>query len=258
MQKLTLQRPLRRGAKKLSRWSAGVVDGVTFKSVQFRPLGRLTFPQRRALVARLAAIHANVRCAHSQIEMARIVSAILNAPASRPGVVLEAGCFKGGSTAKLSIAAALAGRRLLVFDSFEGLPDHAEPHKRTLTGERIGFVRGLYAGAEEEVRANVSRFGDIGVCEFIKGWFSETMPRLTEAIAVAFIDVDLADSTRTCLRYIYPRLAPGGVLFSHDGNLPLCIEVFKDEEMWNEIGGPRPTIAGLGQDKLLVVTKPLM
>ena len=115
-----------------------------------------------------------------------------------------------------------------------------------MTGERIGFVRGLYAGAEEEVRANVARFGEIGVCEFIKGWFSDALPRLAEPVAVAFIDVDLAESTRTCLRYIYPRLVPGGVFLSHDGNLPLCIEVFRDERLWNDIGGPPPRSVAWG------------
>ena len=251
-----MRRALRHRVKRISRRSGRLIDRVTFKLQQFRPLGGLTYRQRRELIARVDTVHTNVTCAHSQAEMGRIISAILNTPATIPGVVLEAGCFKGGSTAKLSVAASLAGRRLLVFDSFEGLPDHAEPHKRTLTGERIGFVRGLYAGAEEEVRANVARFGEIGVCEFIKGWFSDALPRLAEPVAVAFIDVDLAESTRTCLRYIYPRLVPGGVLFSHDGNLPLCIEVFRDERLWNDIGGPPPMISGLGLDKLLVITKP--
>ena len=55
MQSVTLQCRLRRRAAKVTRWSARVVDRVNFMLAQFRPLGGLTFPQRRDLIARVAA-----------------------------------------------------------------------------------------------------------------------------------------------------------------------------------------------------------
>jgi O-methyltransferase len=88
------------------------------------------------------------------------------------------------------------------------------------------------------------------------GWFEDTMPSFTDAVAVGFIDVDLASSTRTCLEHLYPRLIPGGVLFSHDGHLPLCIEVIRDQALWRRIGGPAPTISGLRTQKLVAIRKP--
>jgi O-methyltransferase len=188
--------------------------------------------------------------------MARVVRTVLTIPPERTGCVVEAGCFKGGSTVKLSIACGLAGRRLVVFDSFEGLPLHREPHGQTIFGEQTRFVPGLYAGALEEVTSNVRRFGELAVCRFIKGWFNDTMPSFHEPVVAAFIDVDLAASTRTCLQYLYPLLIPGGVIFSHDGHLPLCMEVFGDRLLWAAIGGPPPVIAGLGTQKLIAITKP--
>src|SRR5690606_24245892 len=104
------------------------------------------------------------------------VGAILAMPPSTGGVVVEAGCFKGGSTAKLSLAAQTVGRRLVVFDSFAGLPDHGEAHGATIFGDVTDFYPGRYAGRLDEVRANVEAFGSLETCEFVEGWFDDTMP----------------------------------------------------------------------------------
>ena len=107
------------------------------------------------------------------------------------------------------------------------------------------------------MKRNVEQFGEIGSCEFVKGWFEDTLPSLNQPIAMAFIDVDLVSSTRTCLKYIYPRLIKGGTIFSHDGLLQRCNEVFGDAKFWVDVVGfPMPPMPGLGTDKLLQITKP--
>jgi O-methyltransferase len=107
------------------------------------------------------------------------------------------------------------------------------------------------------VRANVGRFGAIDVCEFVPGWFEDTLRRFRDPIAVAYVDVDLAASTRTCLQYLYPLLEPGGVILSHDGHLPLCLQVIRDDTFWKKsVGAPRPHIPGLDRRKLLRISKP--
>lgn len=230
-----------------------------------RPLTRLerssqgttTREQRRSLVTQIREAETALVCAHTPAEMARIISAILSTPPSVRGAIVEAGCFKGGSTAKLSLAARLAGRRLIVFDSFAGLPDHDEQHGRTIFGDQTNFYSGRYEGRLEEVQANVGRYGAADVCEWKAGWFEDTMPGFAEPVAVAFIDVDLASSTRTCLKHLYPRLVPGGSVFSHDGHLPLVLDVLRDDAFWrSELGVERPPIPGLGRQKLLQITKP--
>jgi O-methyltransferase len=175
------------------------------------------------------------------------------------GVMVEAGSFKGGSTAKLSLAAKLAGRRLFVFDSFEGLPNHDEPHGDTIFGEQTNFAPRSYCGALDEVIDNIRRFGELSVCEFRKGWFEDTMPDFLEPVAVAYIDVDLVSSTKTCLKYLYPLLVPGGAIFSQDGHLPLVTHAIGDAKFWEaEVGYPMPPIEGLGRKKLLRIEKPLI
>lgn len=219
--------------------------------------GEATRQQRRTLIERVRRADSQLVCAHTPGEMAQVISAILATPSSVKGCIVEAGCFKGGSTAKLSLAADLAGRRLVVFDSFAGLPDHDEPHGRTIFGDQTNFYSGRYAGRLEEVQANVRRFGAADVCDWVPGWFEDAMPGFREPIAVAFIDVDLVSSTRTCLMHLYPLLVPGGSIFSHDGHLPLVLDVFRDARFWQQVlGVHRPIIPGLGRRKLIQITKP--
>jgi O-methyltransferase len=212
--------------------------------------------QRMSIVRKAFLISLRVQCPHVQREVLSYCQTILSLPKDIPGVCVEAGCFKGGSTAKFSLAADLAGRELVVFDSFEGIPSNEEAHDKNIFGGKAGFPEGSYCGGLEEVKANVAKYGKIERCRFIKGWFDDTMPHFHEPIATAYIDVDLVSSTKTCIKYLYPLLAPGGVLYSQDGHLPLVIEVFDDDAFWeNEVGCKKPRMLGLGTSKLITVFK---
>jgi len=220
-----------------------------------RGVGRM---QALNIAKRFMRVHDHVDCAHTHAEMETIVRAVFAVPASVQGCIVEAGCFKGGSTAKLSIVAKMTDRKVFAFDSFEGLPDNVENHGLTIYGEMPNFLKGRYEGTLDEVKDNVRRFGEIEACEFVKGWFERSMPQFHQPIAVAFIDVDLVSSTKTCLQYLYPLLVPGGSIFSHDGHLPLCTEAMDDDEFWaHTIGFPKPAMPGLGTTKLLRITKPI-
>ena len=49
----------------------------------------------------------------------------------------------------------MAGRRLYLFDSFEGLPENEESHERSIFGRSVygWFGRGKYRGTLDEVGA---------------------------------------------------------------------------------------------------------
>ncbi len=216
------------------------------------------FLQRTGLVARFYYISGRVECAHWESEMLRAARAMLSLPASCPGCFVEAGCYKGGGTAKFSLIAKLAGRKLVVFDSFEGLPGNEEKHDKSILGHSVEgwFSGGKFRGGLEEVRANVEKYGAIEQCEFIKGWFNKTMPAFRQKVSLAYLDVDLAESTKDCLKYLYPLLSPGGVLISQDGDFPLVIAVFADDRFWREeVGCPKPASPDLGRRKLLKYVK---
>jgi O-methyltransferase len=213
-----------------------------------------SLPRRLVLIWRAYRISYSVDCPHMEGEMARVMSAILSVSRERKAVVVEAGSYKGGSASKLSRAARYAGRKFVVFDSFEGIPEHHEEHSKNIYGGDAYFPPGSYKGSLDEVRSNVARYGAVETCRFVKGWFDDTMPGFKEPVGVAYIDVDLESSTRTCIRYLFPLLVPGGVLFSQDGHLPWVINLLRDEKFWrDEVGAEPPRMEGLGKRKLVAI-----
>lgn len=212
----------------------------------------IPFMARLRFVLHIYSISFRVDCAHTQDEILAVATAVLKIPKEVEGVIIEAGCFKGGSTAKFSLLARLANRRLVAFDSFEGLPDNDESNQKSMFGEVPNFDQGKYLGSLQEVRQNIDRYGDLERCTFRKGWFDETMPSFSEKIVAGYIDVDLASSTKTCLKYLFPRLQRGGSLFSQDGHLPLVQEVLADDTFWvREVGCKKPHMEGLFKEKLV-------
>jgi len=216
----------------------------------------LPFTARARLLARLYAVSFGVESPHTQDEILEYVKTILSLPRDAGGLIVEAGCFKGSSTAKFSLAAEIADKELVVFDSFRGIPPNDEPHDKSRAGGPARFRAGQYRGSLEEVRSNVARFGRLERCRFIEGWFDDTMPAFLEPVRAAYIDVDLASSTRTCLKYLYPLVVPGGVLYSQDGHLPLVVDVLDDDEFWSrEVGCDKPRMIGLREKKLVRIVK---
>lgn len=227
-------------------------------SFLFERIPKISFIKKLLLVLRFFYISLVVKCAHNNVEMLTIARSIFLIPSSIKGVVIEAGSYKGGSTAKLSLVANTVGRKLVVFDSFQGIPSNKEvqTHNRN---KKIFFIlpEGIYKGSLNEVKKNIERYGAPGICMYKKGLFEQTMPKFHKQAAAIFLDVDLASSTRTCLKYLYPLLQPGGILFSHDGYFVSTANVFKDKKFWKkEIGITPPFIRGIGKQKLLKLIKP--
>jgi O-methyltransferase len=179
-----------------------------------------------------------------------IAAHIIGVPAQTDGCVIECGCYRGGSTVNLSLVAALVGRELHVFDSFEGLPTPpAGGAENIVHHERVTntYERGMYAASLEEVRENVRRCGDLSVCHFHKGWFEDTLEGLATPCATAFVDVDLRASLETCVRAIWPVMADGGALFVHEARHHEIAALFFDEGWWeHNIGARAPGLIGAG------------
>jgi hypothetical protein len=154
---------------------------------------------------------------------------ILETPPDVAGDVVECGTWKGGAAANLSLVCKITGRKLRIFDSFEGLP---EGH----LGDREAkyYKKGDYCGHLEEVRDNLGRFGAVECCEFHKGWFEETLPKLKSPVLLAFVDVDLESSLDTCVQYLWPNLIEKGYMFIDEVvGLNYCA-LFYSEKWWRE------------------------
>ena len=170
------------------------------------------------------------------------------------GAVVECGCYAGGSSAKLSIIARLLGRDLVVCDSFEGLPVAESRYLRDQHCRRSeewvsDWTAGRYAARLDQVQGNIERCGELSVCRFVKGWFNETLTNenLPRRVALAFADVDLANSARDCFVAIWPRLSEKGVYITHDTAYIKVLQELYNPVLWrNTFKSFPPILFGAG------------
>jgi len=202
----------------------------------------LTWWKRFRLVLRLWRNTRRIETGTSYKSQAAIAAKLFEIPKSVPGVVVECGCWKGGSTANLSLICKIAGRDLIVYDSFEGLPE-AEINDRYATPG----TQGTFMGSLDEVRNNVSRFGNMELVEFRKGWFNETLPSHKEQIILICADVDFQASLHDVVTNLWPHLYHQGYFFTDEYMLLDYCGLFWSESFWKKYFdcGP-PGLVGSG------------
>lgn len=230
-------------------WRNEFIDAATGRS--FPGPTRVTDnpATRRNLADRFEHIHRSLTCEHAMGESFLVADAIFRLQA--PGPVIECGCFRGGFTAKLSLVCAATGRDLRVFDSFLGLPgpdlfggnyqfypQRSDVHA-VFGGLSQQFRRGDYYATLAEVRHNVRFLGHHPSCTFVPGWFEETLPRYEGTAALVLMDVDLIESARTCLRYLWPRLT-GPEFFTHEAIHQTYLKGILDRPWWEQTLGCSP------------------
>lgn len=196
-----------------------------------------------------------VRGYHTLEEILRVCHHIFLCAGRDDLTVVECGAGSGSSTAKLSLATKIAGGRLVVFDSFQGIPENDEQH-HLLDGRELVFRRGAFKGRLTAVKKRVAEFGVPELCSFHKGLFADTLSAFDGHVDVALFDVDLISSTEQCTSHFYPRLRDGGAIFSQDGHLRATVDLYEREDYWAGMPSPPPKIDGLGTGKMLRVTKP--
>ena len=152
---------------------------------------------RLSILKRFLAVDWNVLHAHRTDEICHIFRILSERPAAAGEVMVEAGCFNGGSTAKFSILCQRLGYQLRVYDSFQGV----EPMSAEAKTDTFDFS-GTYTSSQEIVINNVKRYGEISVCSFHPGWFADTLAvsPVREPVRVAYIDCDVAKGTAEVLQ----------------------------------------------------------
>jgi O-methyltransferase len=120
------------------------------------------------------------------------------------GDFAECGVYKGGTALMLCRIMKKHGKRIYLFDSFEGLP---EPDEK----KDVYFQKGEYAASAEAVKQLLTEFDDL--VDIRQGWIPQAFSGLEDNhYTFVHIDVDLYQSNLDCCRYFYPRLVAGGVL----------------------------------------------
>ena len=222
--------------------SIPLVATFTLDKRYIHPDYDLSWWRRLRLVHRMWKNTRRVETGTSYKAQAAIAAKLFEIPKEVPGVVVECGCWKGGSTVNLSLICKIAGRALIVYDSFEGLPAAAE-NDRYATTE----TQGLFAGSLEEVRGNVERFGRIEVVEFRKGWFESTLPLHAEETVLICADVDFQSSLHDVVVHLWPHLFERGYFFIDEYMLLDYCGLFWSESFWKKYFdcGP-PGLMGAG------------
>jgi len=186
----------------------------------------------------------------SVVEHLELAAALLRLPPTVEGVVVECGCYRGGSSVNLSLVCGLVRRRLVICDSFEGLPKPAEYDESHPVPHRDGtedYHEGQFAASLELVHDNLRRYGRPDVCDFVVGFFDRSLADWDRPLVLAFLDVDLIDSLRPCLTAFWPQLDPAGRLYVHEaGDLDLVATFFEADWWQRELGIPAPGFIGAG------------
>lgn len=125
------------------------------------------------------------------------------------GNFAECGVYRGGTALLFSRVLRETGKKLFLFDSFQGLPEANLAYDKH-------YGKGDFAGTSlESVQQLLKDFDQI--VEFRKGWIPSTFEGLTEQPwAFVHVDVDLFQSSLDCCEYFYPRLVSGGVMVFDD------------------------------------------
>jgi O-methyltransferase len=205
-----------------------------------------TFAQKVALLARVRRNLRRVTSLTGFREQLVMLARLLDLPSSVPGVIVECGAYKGGTTVNLSLVCRILGRQLYVFDSFAGFPEVGAEDRRHLLvvkSEAHLYSGGSFASSQAAVEAATARWGAREVCVFVPGFFEQTLPHFRQPIAFVYSDVDLRASEETCLRYLWPHLQDGCYFFTHEAPHIEIASVFYDSVFWN---GKPPGLVGAG------------
>jgi hypothetical protein len=154
---------------------------------------------------------------------------ILETPPEIKGDIVECGTYKGGTAANLSLVCKIVGRKLKIYDSFEGLPQGESADR-----EAKHYQKGDYCGTLEEVQRNIKKYGAIDCCELVQGWFNETLPKFNSTVLLAYLDVDLEASLDICVRCLWPNLIEQGYIFIDEYvSIDYCA-LFYSEQYWEK------------------------
>ena len=165
------------------------------------------------------------------------------------GDIVECGVWKGGSAALMAKANLLSGNKTRTIHLFDSFTDICEPCEEKDGGRAIMEAKEF--SQPEELQGKLvpltgfyDKFGGHGtipdckklICGtmeydekkviFHKGWFQDTIPRISkdiDKISILHLDADWYESTKICLDHLYEKVEKGGfVIFDDYGTYEGC------------------------------------
>jgi hypothetical protein len=143
------------------------------------------------------------------------------------GSIVECGAYLGGGTLTFAQLSAIYEpynhtRKVICFDSFEGLPTVSDHDRSSLGNPKAGDLS-TFRGVEEEISEAIRLFdknrpvSHIPKVEMVKGDACKTVPEYLRdnphlVISMLYLDFDLYEPTKLALTELLPRIPQGGVL----------------------------------------------
>jgi len=163
-----------------------------------------------------------------------------------PGDFVDAGTLRGGTAILMrGILKAYGdrGRKVVVADSFEGLPMPSSLDSMfdreiwyaladLLPQYNLRCIESL-----DRVRQNFERYSLLDEhVVFAPGWFRDTLKELsTTQVAMLRIDADWYEGTRDALEALYPRISNGGFVIIDDYHLDGCKRATDEYRVKNRV-----------------------
>jgi hypothetical protein len=159
-----------------------------------------------------------------------------------PGDLMETGVWRGGACIFMRAilrAHGITDRRVIVADSFDGLP-RPDPEKYPADAFDRHFTFRNLAVSVDEVRSNFARYGLLDdQVVFVKGWFKDTLPTVAvDRLAVLRLDGDMYGSTWDALTSLYDKVSLGGFIIIDDFDLIGAHRAVMDFRAVNAISEP--------------------
>ncbi|MCX6118536.1 MAG: class I SAM-dependent methyltransferase, partial [Proteobacteria bacterium] len=156
--------------------------------------------------------------AHNQLnnagDTARLWSFILNIKQvmseNIAGDFAELGVWRGNTASILAHYAKGHGRKVFLFDTFEGFD-----------AKDLGGIDADKTKEFQDTSLNLAKSviaPNDGVCEFIKGYFPDSVTDSCKGstFSIVSLDCDLYEPTKAGLEFFYPRMQTGGIFLLHD------------------------------------------
>jgi SAM-dependent methyltransferase len=126
------------------------------------------------------------------------------------GDFAELGVWRGNTASVLAYFAARNGRRVVLFDTFEGF-DRSDLNG--IDADKSLYLQDTSVDLVKEVLGEES-----SVCEFVKGRFPASLLPCHDSrkYAAISLDCDLYEPMKAGLSFFYRRMPKGGILFLHD------------------------------------------
>lgn len=144
------------------------------------------------------------------------------------GDLVECGVWKGGCVATMVYRLEKLGlkKKIWLFDSFQGLPEPTGQDGRKASIYAGRRTQGRLVSIKEcvatlsDVKEIFSKLGLPWRLAVVKqGWFQETLPKAEKSlhrIALLRLDGDWYESTKICLKHLFPKVVSGGFIVVDD------------------------------------------